>query len=159
VIATAGTDAKVARCLELGATFAVNYKQQDFAEAVLAHTDGVDVVLDIAGADYLARNMQLLKLRGRLVVIAVLTGAEAQINLLQMQVKRLRLIGSVLRSRSDEEKNDIIAAFKQRFWPMLVDGRIQTVIEEVLPIERAADAQAILGENRNIGKVILQVRP
>jgi NADPH:quinone reductase-like Zn-dependent oxidoreductase len=76
-----------------------------------------------------------------------------------MQVKRLRLIGSVLRSRSDEEKNDIIAAFKQRFWPMLVDGRIQTVIEEVLPIERAADAQAILGENRNIGKVILQVRP
>ena len=159
VIATAGTDAKVARCLELGAALAVNYKRQDFAEAILAHTDGIDVVLDIAGADYLARIMQLLKLRGRLVVIAVLTGAEAQINLLQMQVKRLRLIGSVLRSRSDEEKNDIIAAFKQRFWPMLVDGRIQTVIEEVLPIERAADAQVILGENRNIGKVILQVRP
>ena len=159
VIVTAGTDAKVARCRELGADLAINYKEQDFAEAVLAYTDGVDVVLDIAGADYLTRNIQLLKLRGRIVIIAVLTGAEAQINLLQMQVKRLRLIGSVLRSRSDEEKNAIIDAFKQRFWPMLIDGRMQTVIEEVLPVERAADAQAILAENRNIGKVILQVRP
>ena len=159
VIVTAGTEAKVARCLELGAELAVNYKEQDFAEAVLAHTDGVDVVLDIAGADYLERNIQLLKLRGRLVVIAVLTGAETQINLLQMQVKRLRLIGSVLRSRSDAEKTAIVAAFKERFYPLLVDGQIQTVIHDVLPIERAADAQAILSENRNIGKVILQVRP
>ena len=76
-----------------------------------------------------------------------------------MQVKSLRLIGSVLRSRSDEEKNNIIAAFKQRLKTMLVDGGIQTEIETVVPIDRAADAQAILGENRNIGKVILQVRP
>lgn len=159
VMVTAGTDAKVARCLELGAELAVNYKEQDFAAAILAHTDGVDVILDIAGADYLERNIQLLKLRGRLVVIAVLTGAETQINLLQMQIKRLRLIGSVLRSRSDEEKTVIIAAFKERFWPQLIDGRIEPIIEAVLPIERAADAQAILSENRNIGKVILQVRP
>lgn len=158
-IATAGTTAKVARCLELGADLAINYKEQDFAEAILAHTDGVDVVLDIAGADYLARNIQLLKLRGRLVIIAVLTGAETQINLLDMQRKRLRLIGSVLRSRSDAEKTAIVAAFKERFYPLLVDGQIQTVIHDVLPVERAADAQAILSENRNIGKVILQVRP
>ncbi len=159
VLITAGTNAKIARCRELGADLAINYKEQDFAEAVLAHADGVDVILDIAGADYLARNIRLLKLRGRLVVIALLTGANAQIDLQPMMVKRLRLIGSVLRSRSDGEKTAIIAAFKKRFWPMLVDGTMQTVVEEILPIEHAADAQAILAKNRNIGKVILQVRP
>ena len=158
VIVTAGRDDKVACCLALGAEFGVNYKEQDFAEAILAHTDGVDVILDIAGADYLARNMRLLKSGGRLVIIAVLTGAEAQINLLDLQKKRLRLIGSVLRSRSDEEKTAIVAAFQERFWPLLVDGRMRAVIEDVLPIERAADAQDILRQNRNIGKVVLQVR-
>lgn len=158
-IVTAGTDAKVARCLALGAEFGVNYKERDFAEAILAHTDGVDVILDMAGASYLERNVRLLKSGGRLVVIAVLTGAEAQIDLLELQRKRLRLIGSVLRSRSDAEKTAIVAAFKERFWPLLIDGRVRPVIEEVLPIERAAQAQAILRQNRNIGKVVLQVRP
>ena len=158
-IVTAGTDAKVARCLALGAEFGVNYKERDFAEAILAHTDGVDVILDLAGASYLERNVRLLKSGGRLVVIAVLTGAEAQIDLLELQRKRLRLIGSVLRSRSDAEKTAIVAAFKERFWPLLIDGRVRPVIEEVLPIERAAQAQAILRQNRNIGKVVLQVRP
>lgn len=158
-IVTAGTDAKVARCLALGAEFGVNYKERDFAEAILAHTDGVDVILDIAGASYLERNMRLLKSGGRLVVIAVLTGTEAQIDLLELQRKRLRLIGSVLRSRSDAEKTAIVAAFKERFWPLLIDGRMQPVIEDVLPIERAAQAQDILRQNRNIGKVVLQVRP
>ncbi len=158
-IVTAGTDAKVARCLALGAEFGVNYKERDFAEAILAHTDGVDVILDMAGAAYLERNVRLLKSGGRLVVIAVLTGAEAQIDLLELQRKRLRLIGSVLRSRSDAEKTAIVAAFKERFWPLLIDGRVRPVIEEVLPIERAAQAQAILRQNRNIGKVVLQVRP
>ena len=159
VIVTAGTDAKVACCLALGAEFGVNYKERDFAEAILSHTDGVDVILDIAGADYLASNVRLLKSGGRLVIIAVLTGAEAQIDLLELQKKRLRLIGSVLRSRSDEEKTAIIAAFKERFWPLLIDGRMRAVIEDVLPIERAAEAQDILRQNRNIGKVVLQVRP
>ena len=148
----------MACCLALGAEFGVNYKEQDFAEAILAHTDGVDVILDIAGPDYLARNMRLLKSGGRLVIIAVLTGAEAQINLLDLQKKRLRLIGSVLRSRSDAEKTAIVAAFQERFWPLLVDGRMRAVIEDVLPIERAAEAQDILRQNRNIGKVVLQVR-
>ena len=157
-IVTAGTDDKVARCLGLGAEFGVNYKERDFAEAILAHTDGVEVILDIAGAAYLARNVRLLKSGGRLVVIAVLTGAEAQINLLEFQRKRLRLIGSVLRSRSDAEKTAIVAAFKERFWPLLIDGRMRPVIEDVLPIERTADAQDILRQNRNIGKVVLQVR-
>ena len=158
-IVTAGTDAKVARCLALGAEFGVNYKERDFAEAILAHTDGVDVILDLAGASYLERNVRLLKSGGRLVVIAVLTGTEAQIDLLELQRKRLRLIGSVLRSRSDAEKTAIVAAFKERFWPLLLDGRVRPVLEEVLPIERAAQAQAILRQNRNIGKVVLQVRP
>lgn len=157
-IVTAGTDDKVACGLALGAEFGVNYKERDFAEAILAHTDGVDVILDIAGAAYLTRNVRLLKPGGRLVVIAVLTGAEAAIDLLELQRKRLRLIGSVLRSRSDAEKTAIIAAFKERFWPRLINGRMRPVIEDVLPIERAAAAQDILRHNRNIGKVVLQVR-
>lgn len=159
VIATAGTTEKITRCRALGADLAINYKEQDFAEAVLANSDGVDVILDIAGADYLTRNIEVLKPRGRLVIIAVLTGPQTQIDLLQMQIKRLRLIGSVLRSRSLEEKNAIVTAFSERFWPLLIDGRIKPVIEDVLPIEHAADAQKILAENRNIGKVILQIRP
>ena len=77
---------------------------------------------------------------------------------MELQKKRLRLIGSVLRSRSDEEKTAIIADFKERFWPLLVDGRMRAVIEDVLPIERTADAQDILRQNRNIGKVVLRVR-
>ena len=159
IIATAGTTEKITRCRALGADLAINYKEQDFAEAILANSDGVDVILDIAGADYLTRNVEVLKPRGRLVIIAVLTGPRTQIDLLQMQIKRLRLIGSVLRARSLEEKNAIVTAFSERFWPLLIEGPIKPVIEDVLPIEQAADAQQILAENRNIGKVILQIRP
>ncbi len=158
VLATAGTHTKTARCRELGAELAINYKERDFAEAILEHGGGVDVILDINAADYLARNIDLLKHRGRLVFIALLSGKSAEIDLGQVLSKRLRLIGSTLRSRPDPEKAQIIHAFDERFWPLLVDGRIETVIDTVLPIQRADEAQQILAENRNIGKVIMKVR-
>ncbi len=158
VIATAGTATKVARCTELGAELAVNYRERDFAEAIEAHCDGVDVVLDISAADYLERNVRLLKTGGRLVFIALLSGTSAALDIGQVLGKRLRLIGSTLRSRSDAEKSEITRAFAERFWPLLIDGSIEPVIDSVLPIERVDEAQQMLAENRTIGKVILAVR-
>jgi len=158
VLATAGNDAKIARCLELGAEFGVNYREQEFADAILARADGVDVILDIAGAGYLESNLRLLKTKGRLVFIALLTGREARIDLGTVLGKRLRLIGSLLRSRSVAEKGEIVRDFSRRFWPLLESGRIGPVIDTVLPIVRAAEAHRILEENRNIGKVVLVVR-
>ncbi|MBT4138603.1 MAG: NAD(P)H-quinone oxidoreductase, partial [Candidatus Latescibacteria bacterium] len=159
VIVTAGREDKVARCLALGADVAINYKERDFSEAVReAAADGVDVILDISGGEYLARNVSLLKRKGRLVIIALLGGALAEINLGLLLRSRLRVMGSVLRSRSLEEKVAIKDGFEKRFWPLLLDGRIQTVIDTVLPVEQVADAQDILTNNQNIGKVILTVR-
>ncbi|MFT5374365.1 MAG: putative PIG3 family NAD(P)H quinone oxidoreductase [Candidatus Latescibacterota bacterium] len=158
VLATAGTATKVERCIQLGAELAVNYRECDFSEAILEHCDGVDVVLDINAADYLDRNVRLLKHKGRLIFIALLSGSRAELDLGQVLAKRLRLVGSTLRSRPDAEKSTIINAFFERFWPLLVKGDIQPVIETIFPIERVDEAQQMLAENRNIGKVILKVR-
>jgi putative PIG3 family NAD(P)H quinone oxidoreductase len=159
VIATAGRDDKVARCLELGAYVAINYKARDFAEAVkTVAPGGVDVILDISGGEYLERNVSLLKQKGRLVIIALLGGTKAEINLGLMLRNRLRVVGSVLRSRSLEEKVAIKTGFEKRFWPLLVQGSIQPIIDTVLPIEQVADAHDILKNNQNIGKVIMTVR-
>lgn len=159
VIITAGREDKVARCLDLGADVAINYKEQDFAEAVRADVpDGVDVILDISGGEYFERNVSLLKSKGRLVIIALLGGIKAEINLGLMLRSRLRVIGSVLRSRSLEEKVAIKTGFEEQFWPLLANGTIDTVIDTVLPIEQATEAHDILMNNRNIGKVIMTVR-
>ena len=158
VLVTVGSREKLDRCLELGADFGVNRKEQDFAAAIRCHIDGVDVILDIGGGEYLERNLQLLKLKGRLVIIALLTGTEAAIDLGLVQRQRLRLIGSLLRSRALEEKTQIARAFRERFWPALVEGRMAPVIDTVLPIAAAEKGHAILAQNRNIGKVVLELR-
>ena len=157
VLVTAGTSAKLARCLELGAEFGTNYRERDFADAILEQTDGVDVVLDIAGATYLEPNLRLLRTKGRLVLIALLTGPRTEIDLSAVLMKRLRLIGSLLRSRPVSEKTEIVRAFKKQFWSHLEDGRIQPVIDTILPITRVEEGHQILEQNRNIGKVVLTV--
>ncbi|MFN0085454.1 MAG: NAD(P)H-quinone oxidoreductase [Blastocatellia bacterium] len=156
-LVTAGSEEKAARCLELGAELAVNYKQEDFAERILAHTHGagVDVILDPVGAAYLERNMKLLKQGGRLVFIAAMSGARAEFNIAALMGRRQRLIGSVLRSRSLAEKVDIKERFMAYPWPLLVKGTIQPVIDSVYPIEQANAAHRHMAENRNIGKIIL----
>jgi tumor protein p53-inducible protein 3 len=160
VLVTAGTDEKTARCTELGAELALNYKKEDFAERILAQTngEGVDVILDMVGAAYLEHNLRLLKLRGRLVFIATLSGAKTEINLATLLGRRLRLIGSVLRSRSLAEKIEIKQRFIDRFWLMFIDGTIQPVIDSVYPIEQANEAHQRMASNKNIGKIILKVR-
>jgi tumor protein p53-inducible protein 3 len=157
---TAGTDEKIARCAELGAELAVNYKKEDFAERILAHTNsqGVDVILDNVGATYFERNVRLLKLRGRLVFIGTMSGSQAEINIGALMGRRLHLIGSVLRSRSLAEKVEIKEKFAAQFWPLLLNGTIQPIIDSVYPIGQANEAHQRMAENKNIGKIILKVR-
>ena len=139
----------------MGAELAINYKQEDFAERIEAHTngEGVDVILDMVGAAYLERNLRLLKLRGRLVFISMLSGAKTEINLGALMGRRLRLIGSVLRSRSLAEKVVIKEGFMTQFWPLLLDGTIHPIIDSVYPIEQADEAHQYMAENKNIGKI------
>ncbi len=160
VLVTAGTDEKVARCKELGAELAINYKMQDFAEAVKIHTAGagVDVILDMVGAEYFARNLALLKQKGRIVFIAALSGTQTTLNLGILLRRRLRLIGSVLRGRSLAEKEAIKEAFMARFWSLLEQGTIQPVIDSIFPIQQAEEAHNRMAANKNIGKIVLRVR-
>ncbi len=166
VLATAGTETKRERCRQLGAAFACDYKDTDFAaeiREVLATTDSpgqaVDVVLDVAGASHLPRNLDVLAPQGRLVLLALLGGTDGEIDLGLVLRKRLRLIGSTLRSRPVAEKGDIIAGFRSQFWEALVSGRIEPIIDRVLPVQDAGQAHAVIASNTTIGKVILAVRP
>lgn len=160
VIVTAGSAEKCAACLAVGADRAINYREADFVEQTHAFTGGkgVDVIMDMVGADYLARNLALLNLKGRLVFISTLSGTKSEIDLRQLMGKRLRLIGSVLRSRSLAEKITIKENFMTRFWPLVENGPIQPVIDAVYPITQVDAAHQQMAENRNIGKLILQVR-
>lgn len=158
VLVTAGRTDKCEFCKNLGADVAVNYKEEDFESVIRqAAPNGVDVILDIAAAAYLKPNINLLKTRGRLVIIAMLTGTTAEIDLGQLVRSRKRVIGSVLRSRSLEEKIEIHDKFENRFWPDLLSGTIKPIIYKTFPIEETEAAQNILANNKNIGKVILKV--
>jgi tumor protein p53-inducible protein 3 len=160
MIVTASTDAKVAGCLELGADLGINYRDEDFVQRIRAYTGGrgVDIILDIVGAEYLERNLSLLNLRGRLVLVATLGGSRAEINLGMLMGRRLRIIGSVLRSRSLEEKVAIKDRFMAQFWPALEDGSIQPMIDSVFPVEQANAAHQRMADNQNAGKIVLKVR-
>jgi tumor protein p53-inducible protein 3 len=159
VYVTAGSRTKLEKCRALGAELAVNYKKQDFFEAVMAATGGggVDLILDPVGGAYLNQNLDLLKDNGRLVNIGLLGGNTAEMNMATVLGKSLRIIGSRLRSRPLMEKIAITQQFKERFWPMLEGGKLQPVIDTVFPIEEATAAHAYVRENRNTGKVILEV--
>jgi putative PIG3 family NAD(P)H quinone oxidoreductase len=160
MIVTASTEEKVARCRALGADLAIQYTEEDFVDRVNAYTggEGVDIILDIVGADYFDRNLSLLRLQGRMVQIATLSGGQVQLHLGALMGRRLRLIGSVLRSRSLAEKAGIKARFMNRFWPSLEDDTIQPVIDKVFAIEQAEAAHRYMADNKNIGKIILKVR-
>jgi len=157
VFATAGTPEKVRACKALGAA-AINYREADFAEAILARAEGVDVVLDMVGQGYLGRNLKLLKLGGRLVFIATLSGSRAEVDIRTLMSKRLTLKGSTLRSRPLEEKVRVKEALMARFWSALEAGTIAPVMDQMFPIEEAEAAHARMQKDENIGKLILRVR-
>jgi NADPH:quinone reductase-like Zn-dependent oxidoreductase len=160
VMATAGSEEKIAACRELRADLAINYRKEDFVEAVQKFTNGqgVDVILDMVGASYFERNFELLKVRGRLVFIATLGGSQIQVDIGKLMRKRARLIGSVLRSRSLQEKQEIKEAFLDRCWPLIQRGAIRPVIDSTFPIAEANSAHTRMASNENIGKIVLKVR-
>jgi putative PIG3 family NAD(P)H quinone oxidoreductase len=157
LIVTAGSDEKCARCRALGADVAVNYRTGKFLDAARAATAGVgvDVVLDSIGAPYLADNLAALAVGGRLVLIGLMGGAKAELNLAALLARRLSLIGSTLRTRSLEEKARLVAAFRARFGADLAAGRIRPVVDRVLPFAKAGDAHRLLQASEHFGKVVL----
>ncbi|MDP6437341.1 MAG: NAD(P)H-quinone oxidoreductase [Gammaproteobacteria bacterium] len=161
VYATAGSDEKVALCERLGAKRAVNYNTDDFAAVIGAATDdnGVDLIFDIVGGTYLDRNIKLLARDGRLVVIGVLGGAKAELNLGQVLLKRLTITGSTLRSRPAAEKGGIAAALREHVWPLLESGEIKPVVQQSWPLAEAAAAHTLLEANGAAGKLVLSVDP
>jgi NADPH2:quinone reductase len=160
VFATAGSDDKCEACMKLGAERAINYNREDFAAVIRSETtDGVDVILDIVGGDYLQRNLDSLRLNGRLVQIGLLGGARAQLNLSSIMQKRLTLTGSTLRVRTPAEKGVIAAAVREHVWPLLESRRVRPIVSAVFPLDRAADAHRALEDAKIVGKVVLQVDP
>ena len=159
VYATAGTDEKCRACEALGATLAVNYKEQDFVEVFQEATDGrgVDLILDMVAGSYLERDVSLAAVDGRIVIIAFLGGTRAEMDWRPVMVKRLTITGSTLRPRTVEEKGEIAAALRKHVWPLLESGRIRPVISKVFPLERAAEAHALMESSKHIGKIMLEV--
>ena len=159
VIATAGTAEKVAACEELGAAVGVNYREKDFSEAVAELTagEGVDLVLDLVGASYWDRNIASLRTGGRMVLLGLVGGAKAEVQLAAVLGKRLRIIGSVMRSRSIEEKAEVTGRFRERTLPLLESGELKAVVDVILPIEDVRQAHERMEENLNTGKIILRL--
>jgi putative PIG3 family NAD(P)H quinone oxidoreductase len=157
--ATAGSEAKCAAIRELGGE-AINYREQDFVKVVREGTDGrgVDVVLDIVGASYFARNIESLAMDGRLVIIAFLGGARVkEAELGSIVAKRAVVTGSLLRPRTSVEKAAIAQALRERVWPVLAAGRCWPVVDSAFPLERAADAHRRMESSEHIGKIVLTV--
>lgn len=159
VYATAGTDEKCRACTALGAAAAINYRSEDFVQAIahLTGNEGVDVVLDIIGGDYLPRNLECLSLDGRLSQVGLIGGSKSQINLRLLLQKRLTLTGSTLRPRTVAEKGAIARELEEHVWPLLTRGAAVPVIHATFPLRRAADAHRLLESGDVVGKLVLTV--
>ncbi len=157
VLATAGSDSKVEACRALGAAHAFNYRTTDFVTAVKDATggEGVDVVLDIIGGDYLQRNLDCLRLNGRLVQIGLIAAAKSTIDLRPVLQRRLTITGSTLRPRSVAEKGAIARALEREVWPLLERGDVKPIVHRELPLAAAADAHRELEAGHVIGKLVL----
>ncbi len=157
VIATAGSDEKCHACETLGAERTVNYRDQDFVEAAreFGGGKGVNVILDMVGGDYIARNIKSLAPNGRLVNIAFLQGSKAEINFMPVMLKRLTLTGSTLRPQPIARKAEIAAALETRVWPLISNGQIKPVIHATFPLAEAAEAHRMMESNQHIGKIVL----
>jgi putative PIG3 family NAD(P)H quinone oxidoreductase len=159
VFATAGTAEKCRACESIGADRAINYRDSDFVAAVreLTGGKGVDVILDMVGAEYLQRNLDALAMEGRLVHIGQLGGAKAQINLTPLLRNRLTITGSTLRARSISEKGAIAAAVHEHVWPLFESGAVRVVVHQTFPLSNAAEAHRVMESTAHIGKLVLTV--
>jgi putative PIG3 family NAD(P)H quinone oxidoreductase len=158
VFATAGSAEKCEFCRALGADSAINYREADFAEEVKRLTEGrgVDVILDMVGAPYLARNLSALAVEGRLVQIAFMQGYKAEsFSMTPIMLKRLTFTGSTLRARPNGDKATIAQGLRRQIWPFLEDGRMKPVIHATFPLEEAAQAHALMESSAHLGKIML----
>ena len=156
VFATAGDDAKCAACVALGAEQAINYKTTDFVAVMKGH-GGADVILDMVGGPYMARNLAALADEGRLVQIAFLQGAKADLNMAPLMMRRLTWTGSTLRPQSDLAKTRIADQLRAHVWPLLVAGKVAPVIDSEFALADAAAAHARMESSAHIGKIVLRV--
>jgi NADPH2:quinone reductase len=160
VYATAGSDEKCAACVKLGAAEAINYRTQDFVEEIARLTGkrGVDVVLDMVGAPYLQRDLRVLAMDGRLVLIAFLEGSKVEgFDFVTVMTKRLTITGSTMRPRSTAQKGAIASALREKVWPVLNTGRCGPVIHATFPLAEAAAAHALMESSAHVGKIMLRV--
>ncbi len=155
VIITAGTDEKCAACLKLGADLAINYRTHDFAEVLAEKNIMPDVILDMVGADYLARNIKVANRDGRIVQIAFQKGSRIEADFMPLMLKRLTLTGSTLRPRSVVEKASIARALEEKIWPLLSQGKCHPQIYKTFPLAEAADAHRLMESSEHIGKILL----
>lgn len=160
IIVTAGSDERCRRCRELGADLAINYRDESFAEVCLDATGGagVDLVLDCVGGRYLDDNLRALRVDGTLVVIGLMGGRSAELDLARLLMRRLRIVGSTLRALPVGRKAAIVTDFLVRFGDDLANGRLKPVIDSVFPLDRVADAHRRLESGKAFGKVVLTLR-
>jgi putative PIG3 family NAD(P)H quinone oxidoreductase len=159
VIVTVGSKDKADACLKLGADVAVNYRTEDFVEAVKKATGGAgaNVILDMVGGDYIDRNYDAAAIDGRVVQIATLGGPRATVSIVKLMMKRLHHTGSTLRPRSNADKAAMVAAIEAKVMPLLRDGRIKPAMDSSFPLQKAADAHRRMETSEHIGKIVLAV--
>lgn len=158
VITTVGSEEKRQYCLGLGADYAINYREGDWAETVKAlFPKGVDVVLDMVAGPYVAKNLDLLAADGRCALIAFLKGPKAEVNFAPVLTKRLTITGSTLRPQSPEQKASIARSVEEAVWPLVAAGRYRTSIYQTFPLDQAAAAHALMESSAHMGKIVLRV--
>jgi len=159
VVATSGGERKVRASQELGADLVVDHRSEDFVERTLAFTEGrgVDVVLDVVGADYLAKNIAVLAPNGHVAVIAAGSGATGELDFGAMMRKRATISATTLRARPTDEKAAIVAAVREHVWPLVADGSVRPVVDGTVPLAEAAEAHRRIRDGEVVGKVLLTV--
>ena len=157
VIATAGSADKCKACEDLGAVRAINYREEDFVEVVKDVTDGkgADVILDMVGGDYVARNIEAAARQGRIVNIAYMSGSRVEVDLLPLMLKRLTLRGSTLRARDVAEKARLTSEVRMHVWPLIEAGRIKAVVDDTYPLANASKAHERMESSGHVGKILL----
>lgn len=155
VVVTAGGEAKCEACRQLGADQAINYKIEDFEEVL--KIEGVNVILDMIGGDYIAKNLRLLRDDGRLVFVNAMQGGKGEFNALEVMRRRLSITGSTLRPRSADFKAALAAAVEQHVWPLIAAGKFRPVIYKTFPLAEAAAAHELMESSVHIGKIVLEV--
>ena len=157
VIITAGSSRKIKKCINIGADYAINYKNEDFEKKIYNYTNGngCDLILDMTGKENFRKNLKSLRDKGRLIIIAFLTGNKSTIELQQIIIKRLTITGSTLRPRTISEKAQIAKNIKSIYWPLLESKKIKPLIFKTFPLKKAVQAHKLMESSKHIGKIIL----